>query len=279
MGPEWVVVIAARGLLPLTIVRWPLFGGVVAFLADTLDVVLLELLGISDFGLYNEVDKALDTYYLALEAWTCLAWTSRLARNTALGLFAYRLVGVVLYEATANRALLFVFPNQFEVFFLAYLVYRRIGPGGPSISVGRLVQLNVGLLAIKEVQEYVLHVAQFPVYACIRDYVLIPLHVVGGTVDPWPATDGVFGAWVRPAREVIGEHQAALRAALPHAHRLGLLGRVLSRTDPREWPHHAILRACLPSSTARRALPTHVDVHATAVTRSAGHGTTCLMEG
>ena len=73
MGPEWGVVIAIRGLLPLTILRWPRAGGVVAFLADTLDVVLLELLGVSDFGIYNELDKALDTYYLALEVWTCLA--------------------------------------------------------------------------------------------------------------------------------------------------------------------------------------------------------------
>ena len=62
MGPEWMIVIAARVLLPLTILRWPLLGAVIAFVADALDVVLLELLGVGDYSRYNEVDKALDTY-------------------------------------------------------------------------------------------------------------------------------------------------------------------------------------------------------------------------
>ena len=48
MGPEWIVVIAARVLVPLAILRWPMLGGVVAFVADALDVVLLDRLGVGD---------------------------------------------------------------------------------------------------------------------------------------------------------------------------------------------------------------------------------------
>jgi hypothetical protein len=178
MGPEWIPVISLRLLLPLTIMRWPLFGGVVAFLADTLDVVMLDRLGVSDYGSYNAVDKALDTYYLALEAWTCLAWWHRPAKIAALLLFAHRLVGAALYELTGERALLLAFPNLFELFFLSYLLIRRLGRGAAVNSTFRVVALNLLLLGPKLVQEYALHVARYPIYAVIRELVLSPLRLV-----------------------------------------------------------------------------------------------------
>jgi hypothetical protein len=143
MSPEWIGVIALRLLLPLTILRWPLCGGSIAFLADTLDVVMLDRLGLADYGSYNAIDKVLDTYYLTLEAWACLAWRNRAARNVAATLFAHRLVGTVLYELTDERALLLAFPNLFELFFLTYSLARRLGREAALGSTFRVVAVNL----------------------------------------------------------------------------------------------------------------------------------------
>jgi hypothetical protein len=44
------IVIGLRLLVPLLIFRWPLIGGIAAMMADTLDVVLIELIGLGGFG-------------------------------------------------------------------------------------------------------------------------------------------------------------------------------------------------------------------------------------
>lgn len=174
----WLVVIGLRLLLPLSILRWPLAGGLVAFLADTFDVVTLDLLHAESYAPYNPIDKWLDTYYLALEAWVCRSWANRPARVAALGLFAYRLVGAALYEITGLRAALFLFPNLFELFFLTYLLGHALAGDRVLTSVRAIVAVNVLLLVPKELQEYVLHVAQYPVYALIREHILAPLRLV-----------------------------------------------------------------------------------------------------
>lgn len=178
MELPWVAVIALRLLLPLSILRWPLAGGIVAFLADTFDVVLLDRLGLTDFGTYNTADKALDTYYLALEAWVCHKWKPGAARTTALALFVYRLIGTLLYELTDERLLLLLFPNLFEAFFLTYLLIRRLTGNRVLTTASQVMALNLLLLGPKLLQEYMLHIARYPVYRVIRDLLLAPLGFV-----------------------------------------------------------------------------------------------------
>ncbi len=43
-----------------------------------------------------------------------LCWSSPYARLPAVAPFAYRAVGVVLFELTERRIMLFLFPNLFE---------------------------------------------------------------------------------------------------------------------------------------------------------------------
>ena len=68
------IVIALRLVLPLSILRWPLAGGLLAMLIDAADVVLVEalapVLGESpEFGpAYAQIDKVLDLWYLSLGA-------------------------------------------------------------------------------------------------------------------------------------------------------------------------------------------------------------------
>lgn len=156
-----IVIIALRLLIPLLIPRFPLAGGVLAMALDGLDVVLVEF--ISDGGMgdrYHTLDKLLDLYYLSLEAWTVRRWANTRARTAALALFAYRVVGVALFELTGQRWLLFVFPNLFENWFLAFLLVRRLAPRHEPMTWRAITAWLVVLYLPKLGQEYLLHVAE-----------------------------------------------------------------------------------------------------------------------
>ena len=163
-----LIVIALRALVPLSILRYPLGGAVACLLLDAFDVVLVDalagLLGEpAEFGpVYPALDKVLDTWYLGIElfvAWT--RWPERALRWTAAGLFAWRFVGVVLFELTAVRPLLLVFPNLFENFYLYVTVCRKWAPRLLPRRWITLLTVLVVLLLPKLAQEWLLHFAQF----------------------------------------------------------------------------------------------------------------------
>lgn len=147
-----------RLLVPLSILRWPLAGALASMLADAIDVVLIEVIGLDGFDHYAALDKGLDLYYLSFEAFVSLRWEP-LAKWTSLALFAYRAVGVVVFEATQVRALLLVFPNVFENFYLLYLALRKLMPAY-ALTPPRLVALLLLALVPKLAQEYLLHYAE-----------------------------------------------------------------------------------------------------------------------
>jgi hypothetical protein len=121
------LVLAIRLTVPLTIVRWPLAGGLLSIAADTIDILLFDLFGFPSVANYQQIDKILDCYYLAIEFLVVQRWET-LPRSVASALFAYRVAGVVLFELSDARALLLVFPNLFELFFLFVLVVRHSYP-------------------------------------------------------------------------------------------------------------------------------------------------------
>ncbi len=165
-----LLVVALRLVVPLTILRWPLAGGLAAVAADTLDVVLIELVGLGGFSNYAALDKGLDMYYLSFELFVSLRWEP-LAKWTSLALFAYRAVGFLLFEATQERVFLLVFPNLFENFYVCYLGLRRFVPAW-ELTGPRLAVLLPLLLAPKLFQEYALHYADVQPWDWIKRNVL-----------------------------------------------------------------------------------------------------------
>ena len=90
MSEGELIVIGLRLVIPLLILRWPLFGGVTAMILDALDVVLIEAIGLGGFGgHYSELDKLLDSYYLTLELIVACRWTSPYARIPAIVLYCH----------------------------------------------------------------------------------------------------------------------------------------------------------------------------------------------
>ena len=119
-------VVLARLLVPLLIIRWPLPGILASLILDAVDQTVFQALAPgADLTGYQSYDKALDIYYLVIAYISTLRnWTSPFAVDIARFLIYYRLVGVVLFELTDVRAILFVFPNTFEYYFIFYEAVR-----------------------------------------------------------------------------------------------------------------------------------------------------------
>jgi hypothetical protein len=171
----WIV-IALRLLLPLTIFRWRIFGAITALIIDALDVVLVDTLvllfnepqvGFGDH--YQFIDKWLDMYYLSIEAIVSLRFASKLARNTSIALYTYRLLGLVLFEITGARKLFLFFPNLFENFFLYYVIVERFFPKLVPITKKQLALVLAVLLIPKLGQEWLLHATQAHPWGWIRE--------------------------------------------------------------------------------------------------------------
>lgn len=163
MGP--IIVLILRILVPFGIFKHPLAFGVICLILDGLDVVLIDALGTGAFPLvdnfydenYHFIDKILDTYYLTFEMIISLRWKEKLARNTSIILYAWRLVGVILFEITGIRKIIFFAPNLFENFFIFYLVARKKYHDWEIKSFKRLFIILFLLYIPKFGQEYVLH--------------------------------------------------------------------------------------------------------------------------
>ena len=165
-----LILVLVRLVVPVSILRWPLAGGIASMLLDALDVVLIELIGQGGFSNYAALDKGLDMYYLSFELIVSLRW-EELARRTSVALFAYRAVGFVVFEATQTRMFLLIFPNVFENFYVGYLLLRRLAPSY-ALTPARLAALLVLVTVPKLGQEYLLHVQEAQPWDWIKRHVL-----------------------------------------------------------------------------------------------------------
>ncbi len=163
LGPLLVIVI--RSLIPLTILRWPFWGALLAIAADASDVILLDKLGWGFFAGkdYHAIDKAFDLYYLSFELYASLSWRALLAKRISLGLFLWRLGGDVLFEVTRVRQILFFAPNIFENFYLIIAGINRFFPTF-ELTKKRVAVILLVAAVPKIIQEYIMHYLEFPTW-------------------------------------------------------------------------------------------------------------------
>jgi hypothetical protein len=178
MTAEVLVIGAVRILGSLPVLRWPLAGGILAILIDLSDLLLRDTLDLGGIPDYQTFDKWMDQVYMVLFLVVALRW-SGLERTIAIGLYAYRLVGFVLFEATGDRGLLLVFPNVFEPWFLLVAALHHYRPG--FAWTGRRLAVALALVtAVKEVQEWALHGARLFDGISSLDAINIVLRWLGG---------------------------------------------------------------------------------------------------
>jgi hypothetical protein len=157
----WAVILV-RLLVPLSIPRYPLVGVLASSFFDMVDYTIIRDRTNLPMEGYQGFDKALDIYYLTIAYISTLRnWTNLFAFKLSRFLFYWRLGGVVLFEATQLRPLLFIFTNAFEYVFIFYEVVRlRWDPRRMSkwVMIGATAFIWI---FIKLPQEYILHIGQF----------------------------------------------------------------------------------------------------------------------
>ena len=166
----FIAVVGARFVVPLTIPRWPLPGIIASLVLDAVDHSIFQSFGY-DPPEYQNYDKAMDTYYLAVAYLTTLRnWAILPAYGVGRFLYFYRLAGVVLFELTHVRALLLIFANTFEYFFIAYEGVR----GRWDASRWRLrtwIYLAGTIwIVVKLPQEWWIHIAKLDFTDTLADY-------------------------------------------------------------------------------------------------------------
>ncbi len=155
MTPELALVVAIRVAGALPVLRWPFAGALLAILVDLSDLLLFDVLGLWTITDYQSFDKVLDLVYMGTFLAVALRWQGA-ERPIAAALFAFRMVGFVAFEVTGVRALLLVFPNVFETWFL--LVAGLHASGRRLAWTPRRVALGLAAAtAVKLVHEWALH--------------------------------------------------------------------------------------------------------------------------
>lgn len=158
MTLEIVLFAAFRVATSLPVLRWPLAGGLLAIGGDLADLLLRDLVDLGGIGDYQLLDKVCDQVYLALFLVVALRWTG-VERRVAVALYIYRLAGSILFVATGERALLFLFPNVFEPWFIFVAAIHHL-PRPLPWTPTRVAAVVAVLTALKLVQEWALHVGQ-----------------------------------------------------------------------------------------------------------------------
>ena len=168
----FLAVVGGRFVLPLFIPRWPLPAIIACLVLDGYDQTIFQAFGYDPPG-YQSYDKAMDVFYLAVAYVSTLRnWTNVSAYGVGRALYFYRLVGVVAFEVSQWRALLLVFANTFEYYFIAYEAQRlRWNPlrWGLKWWIGVAAFIWV---VVKLPQEWWIHIAQrdpLPLDALTRD--------------------------------------------------------------------------------------------------------------
>jgi hypothetical protein len=164
-----VLVIAARFFVPLAIPRYPIPAGIAALVVDGVDQTIFQVFTTLPLAGYQSYDKALDIYYLSIAYLSTMRnWTNLTAFTMSRFLFYYRLVGSLLFELTQVRALLLLFPNTFEYFFLFYEGVRlRWNPRRMSAALVIGAAFAIWVF-IKVPQEYWIHIAQLDITDTIK---------------------------------------------------------------------------------------------------------------
>lgn len=173
MTTEEIIIAVVRVLGSLPVLIWPFPGAILAVLVDLSDLFMMNLLDLGGVRDYQALDKWLDQVYMLTFLIVALRW-ERTPRSIAIGLYAYRMIGFVAFEATGERAILILFPNLFEFWFIFVAGVKFFGldaqwRGQPAArglvpyrySASQLALVLPLLLAAKLGQEFVLHVGRW----------------------------------------------------------------------------------------------------------------------
>jgi hypothetical protein len=178
----FLVVLTIRFVLPFAILRYPLPGVVACLVVDGMDQTVFQWFGFNP-PFYQGYDKAMDVFYLGVAYISTMRnWVNLKAFEVSRFLFFCRQIGVVAFELTQVRALLMVFPNTFEYFFIAYEGVRaRWNTVRFQMKFWILLAAFIWIV-IKLPQEWWIHIAQLDFTDTVRDVPWFGPAVIGAVL-------------------------------------------------------------------------------------------------
>lgn len=155
MTQEMLLIAIVRIAGSLPVLRWPLYGGVLALLVDQSDLFIMNLVDLGGVRGYQTFDKYLDQVYLLAFLVTAWRWGGGY-RLLGGALYAYRFVGFLAFELTQERSILLLFPNFFEFWFLLAAADRQFHLRR-RLPMALLTTGVAFFIALKLFQEYAIH--------------------------------------------------------------------------------------------------------------------------
>ncbi len=156
-------VIAIRLLAALPTLRFPFEGFLFALEVDKWDWYWLAAgsKSLEYQALYQEWDKVLDLFVLAVALVVAMRWEDTTMRFLALSTYVLRVVGVASFMVTEQRWILVVAPNVFETLFLMFVAFQVVTRAPRMVHSARdSVLVFLAALLPKVVQEYFMHVLE-----------------------------------------------------------------------------------------------------------------------
>ena len=153
MSLEELIVIIVRLSGSLPVIYFPFFGSLFAILVDLSDLFIIGNLDLGGVRNYQRLDKLLDLSYMFTFLLVSLRWT-KLERNISIFLFIFRIFGMIFYEITGSRIILFSFPNIFEFWFIGISLYKS---RNKLINIKSITLILALATVLKLIQEWILH--------------------------------------------------------------------------------------------------------------------------
>lgn len=157
MTLEQLIIASVRIAGSLPVLRWAFAGALIAIIIDFSDLFLMGWINLGGIGDYQSFDKWLDLVYMGTFLWVVIRqWERGPARNIAISLFIFRMVGLFTFEVTGNRWVLLMFPNVFEFWFIGIAAQQHWWPNY-EMNPRRITAWMTLCLALKMTQEWILH--------------------------------------------------------------------------------------------------------------------------
>jgi len=159
MSLEEIIVTTVRLIGAIPVLFYPFFGSIFAILVDLSDLFIIGNLDLGGVRNYQKTDKILDISYMITFLIISLRW-SKTEKNISIILFLFRLTGMVLYELSGSRIILFSFPNIFEFWVVGVSFYKFIYKN-KSLKLKTISIILILASILKLLQEWILHWNKF----------------------------------------------------------------------------------------------------------------------
>lgn len=152
-------VIFLKFLIPLVMLKYPFFGVWGNYFLDVVDGDILLELGLSEYY-YQTIDKVADYFSYIVMLILGLRWR---IKKVIIALFIYRSIGQLLFFATREELMFFIFQNFLEPLVMAYSLLLLVKGGNEGKAFAsykkHLILIWGIILAYKVWNEWYLHYA------------------------------------------------------------------------------------------------------------------------